>query len=62
MRYSSEAVFSRVTDEADLVDVIPTGYNHIINDMWDWGHAAANIRQPFRKPSDWEVYISQIRA
>jgi hypothetical protein len=62
LRYSSETVFSRITDEAALTDVVPTSYNNIMNDIWDWGHASANMRQPFRKPVDWEDYINQINV
>jgi hypothetical protein len=53
LRWSSEAVFSRVTDSNALTDVIPYNYFTIMDAMIEWGHAHANLMQPFNKPPDY---------
>ena len=53
LRWSSEAVFSRVTDHNALTDVIPYSYFSIMTAMIEWGHAHANLMQPFNKPSNY---------
>ena len=50
LRWSSEAVFSRVTDHNALTDVIPYSYFSIMSAMTEWGHAHANLVQPFNQP------------
>lgn len=47
LRWSSEAIFSRVTDYNALTDVIPFSYFPILGAMIEWGHAHANLMQPF---------------
>ena len=56
LRYTSEAIFSHVFDEECLKDVVPYTFNHILEDAWNWGHAAANFMQPLRNPKDWDEY------
>ena len=53
LRWSSEAVFSRVTDQEALTDVIPYDYFSILDSMIKWGHAHANLMQPFNQPRDY---------
>ena len=53
LRWSSEAVFSRETDHNALTDVIPYSYFPILSAMIEWGHAHANMMQPFNKPPDY---------
>lgn len=53
LRWSSEAVFSRVTDHNALTDVIPYSYFPILSAMIEWGHAHANLMQPFNKPPNY---------
>lgn len=53
LRWSSEAVFSRVTDQEALTDVIPYDYFTTVESMIKWGHAHANLMQPFNKPTDY---------
>ena len=53
LRWSSEAVFSRVTDHNALTDVIPYSYFSIMGAMIEWGHAHANLMQPFNKPPNY---------
>ena len=53
LRWSSEAVFSRVTDHSALTDVIPYSYFSIMGAMIEWGHAHANLMQPFNKPKNY---------
>ena len=53
LRWSSEAVFSRVTDHNALTDVIPYSYFSIMGAMIEWGHAHANLMQPFYKPPNY---------
>lgn len=55
LRWSSEAVFSRVTDQEALTDVIPYEYFSILESIIKWGHARANLMQPFNKPTNYEV-------
>lgn len=50
LRWSSEAVFSRITDHNALTDVIPFSYFPIMGAMIEWGHAHANLMQPFNNP------------
>mmetsp|Transcript_127 Transcript_127/g.151 ORF Transcript_127/g.151 Transcript_127/m.151 type:complete len:776 (-) Transcript_127:6-2333(-) len=53
LRWSSEAVFSRITDLEALNDVIPYSYFSILCAMIEWGHARANLMQPFNEPTDY---------
>ena len=53
LRWSSEAVFSRVTDHNALTDVIPYSYFSIMSAMIEWGHAHANLMQPFNQPPNY---------
>lgn len=53
LRWSSEAVFSRVTDHNALTDVIPFSYFPIMGAMIEWGHAHANLMQPFNNPPNY---------
>jgi hypothetical protein len=53
LRWSSEALFSRVTDQEALTDVIPNDYFTTVEAMIKWGHAHANLMQPFNKPMDY---------
>ena len=53
LRWSSEALFSRVTDQEALTDVIPYDYFTTVESMIKWGHAHANLMQPFNKPIDY---------
>lgn len=53
LRWSSEAVFSRVTDHESLTDVIPYSYFSILSSAIHWGHAHANLMQPFNVPVDY---------
>jgi hypothetical protein len=53
LRWSSEAVFSRVTDHNALTDVIPFSYFPIMGAMIEWGHAHANLMQPFNSPPNY---------
>ena len=55
LRWSSEAVFSRVTDQEALTDVIPYEYFGILESIIKWGHARANLMQPFNRPIDYGV-------
>ena len=50
LRWSSEAVYSRVTDHSAFTDVIPYSYYSIMSAIIEWGHAHANLMQPFNKP------------
>ena len=54
LRWSSEAVFSRVTDQEVLTDVIPYDYFSILDSMIKWGHGHANLMQPFNQPRDYK--------
>ena len=53
LRWSSEAVFSRVTDHSGLTDVIPYSYFSIVGAMIEWGHAHANLMQLLNKPNNY---------
>ena len=53
LRWSSEAVFSRVTDHNALTDVIPYSYFSIMGAMIEWSHAHANLMQPFNNPTNY---------
>jgi hypothetical protein len=50
LRWSSEAIFSRVTDHEVLTDVIPFSHLSILASAIHWGHAHANLMQPFNSP------------
>ena len=56
LRYISEANFARVTDEYLLTDVIPLNVLQYVNRCIAWGHAKANLCQPFKK----RVYVKEI--
>ena len=49
LRYKSETNFARVTDENLLTDVIPFSALPFVNDCISWGHAHANLCQPYKK-------------
>lgn len=55
LRWSSEAVFSRVTDHNALTDVIPFNYFPILSAMIEWEHAHANMMHPFNKLPDYQL-------
>ena len=48
-RYSCEVVFTRVTTETSLTDVIPQEFFPILNSFSDWAHAHANLHKPLQK-------------
>ena len=50
LRWSSEAIFSRVTDHEVLTDVVPYSHFSILTSAIHWGHAHANLMQPFNSP------------
>ena len=50
LRWSSEAIFSRVTDHEILTDVVPYSHFSILASAIHWGHAHANLMQPFNSP------------
>ena len=50
LRWSSEAIFSRVTDHEVLTDVVPYSHLSILTSAIHWGHARANLMQPFNSP------------
>jgi hypothetical protein len=49
LRYISETNVARVTDENLLTDVIPFSALPYVNDCTSWGHAHANLCQPYKK-------------
>ena len=53
LRWSSEALFSRVTDQEALTDVIPYDYFTTVESIIKWGHAHSNLMQPFNNPTDY---------
>ena len=55
--YTSEVVFTHIFDENILKDSIPFGLFSILSDCWDWGHAAADLMEPLRKPASWAQYF-----
>ena len=48
-------MFSRVTDQEALTDVIPYEYFSILESVIKWGHARANLMQLFNRPIDYGV-------
>ena len=50
LRWSSEAIFSRVTDHEVLTDVVLFSHFSILASAIHWGHAHANLMQPFNSP------------
>jgi len=49
LRYTSEVVYSRVTDETCLTDVVRRGLWKIMDAAWDWGYANGNLLKPLQK-------------
>ena len=49
LRYTSEVVYSRVTDETCLTDVVRRGLWGIMDAAWDWGHANGNLLKPLQQ-------------
>lgn len=50
LRYTCEVVFSRVTTEEVLSDVIPYTVLAHIEDAFAWAHANANLKKPLKMP------------
>jgi len=59
-RYTSETVFSRVTDVSILLDTVPRERMRHLNDACNWAHGRANIQQPLLKPLNWDEYIASL--
>ena len=59
-RYTSETVFSRVTDVSILCDTVPREHMRHLSDACNWGHGRANIQQPLLKPLNWDAYIASL--
>ena len=53
LRWSSEAVFSRVTDHNALTDVVPYSFFSVMGAMIEWSHAHDNLMQPFNNPTNY---------
>jgi hypothetical protein len=51
LRYTSETVFSRLTDEKILTDVVPRSVFSIFTHAYDWACGAANLCKPFSHPT-----------
>lgn len=49
LRYTSEVVYSRVTDETCLTDVVRRGLWGVMGAAWDWGHANGNLLLPLQR-------------
>ena len=49
LRYTSEVVYSRVTDETCLTDTVRRGLWPIMDAAWDWGHANGNLLRTLQK-------------
>lgn len=50
LRYTSETIFSRVTDEKILTDVVPYSAFSIFQHAYDWACGNANLRKKFTHP------------
>ena len=50
LRYTSETVFSRITDEKILTDVVPYSAFSIFQHAYDWSCGKANLCKPFSHP------------
>ena len=50
LRWSSEAIFSRVTDHEVLTDVVLFSHFSILASAIHWRHSHANLMQPFNSP------------
>ena len=59
LRYTSEVIFSHIFNEQSLKDSVRFGLFSILNDCWDWGHAAANLNAPLRVPANWNEYLNR---
>ena len=53
LRYISETHFARVTDQSALLDVVPSEYFPILQDVASWAEGASNLCQPFYKPPNY---------
>ena len=62
LRYSSECIFSRVTDIAICSGTIPVVNFEIFNDAVAWAHGRSNLQQPYYKPAAWDEFITQTRG
>jgi len=51
LRYTSETVFKRVTDEKILRDVVPRRAFSIFQHAYDWACGKANLCKPFSHPT-----------
>lgn len=61
-RYSSEALFSRVTDVKILQGVIQFIEFAFIESAIAWGHAKNNMGLPYYDPQNWDDYILKVRG
>ena len=62
LRYSSECIFSRVTDLKICSDTVAVNNFHIFNEAVAWGHARNNLQQPYYAPSNYWDYILEERG
>ena len=59
LRYTSEVIFAHEFNENTLKDSVAFGLFSILNDCWDWAHAAANFNMHLRKSANWEEYVNR---
>jgi len=57
LRYTSEVLFSRQTDNAFLRGVVPVNRLGSIEDNINFSFAQCNLMDPLTKPEDWSDYI-----
>ena len=62
LRYSSECIFSRVTDLKICSDIVAVNNFSIFNEAVSWGHARNNLQQPYYAPSNYWDYILEERG
>lgn len=60
-RYTSEVVYSRVTDVSILCDIVPRERMRYLGHAWNWAHGRANLQQPLLKPLNWKAYLDKVR-
>ena len=57
LRYTSEVLFSRVTDSGILRGIIPVHRLPFIIDQFNYAYGHANLMQPLAYPENWNEYI-----
>ena len=62
LRYSSECIFSRVTDIAICSGTIPVVNFEIFNEAVAWAHGRSNLQQPYYKPAVWDEFVLETRG